>query len=183
MRPSCEGYGSLTRSASDGSVPLAAPARAAVKLSTSSACRARPEGEVSLARPSTSGGQERRTDQHHDETRLVLDHLGHGRKQLLDELARLGEPLGEERVRVDLDQLAVRIPVRGGESGQRQLACTVNCSKRPREARRTGSRGGWRASAPVRGRATSCPSLAGHAAGRLCSPRSRGARRGGGGGG
>ena len=41
-------------------------------------------------------------DHDKDKAVWVLYHRSDGGKQLLHELARLGEPLGEERVRVDL---------------------------------------------------------------------------------
>lgn len=49
------------------------------------------------------------TNHHHHKTPFVLHHLGHLREQLLDELSGLGEPLGEQRVRVDLDELPAGI--------------------------------------------------------------------------
>jgi hypothetical protein len=46
-----------------------------------------------------------RTDHNHDETLWIGHKVLHVIKQLLDELSTLAEPLGEQRVRVDLDEL------------------------------------------------------------------------------
>lgn len=82
-----------------------APARAAVRLSTSSVLRNRQPG------PRAERSGERHTNEDDNEAALVVDHVSDLGEQALDELARLGEPLAEERVRVDLDQLARRVPV------------------------------------------------------------------------
>ena len=85
----------LTRSASEGSVPLMAPARAAVRLSTSStdgnAKRRSIDAPLSRRnRPSAHAG--RLTDQDDYEPALILYHLVDPGKQLLHQFPRLGEP-------------------------------------------------------------------------------------------
>lgn len=77
-----------TRRASDGSLPDIAPARAAVKLSTSSAGFERQE--------SWSARQEGKfvlTDEDHHKRPFFLDEFRDLGEKALDELARLGEPL------------------------------------------------------------------------------------------
>ena len=89
-----------TRSPSEGSFPLIAPALAAVRLSTSS-------------RPTDKHSQNRlgkEMTNHHDNKRvLVVYHLVHRREELLNELAGLREPLREEGMRVDFDDLSISI--------------------------------------------------------------------------
>jgi len=95
-----------------------------------------------------------RTDQDDDEAVLVVHHLSDHAEQPLHELAALREPLREERVRVDLDELAVCIPTARCEPEQRCLASKL------RTARTAGSP----ASVPGLGTASSCRCPAARAA-------------------
>jgi len=70
------------------------------------------EQGLALALLEESTRARRRTDKNDDKAALVVDHVGDLRKEPLHELARLGEPLAEERVRVDLNELARGVPAR-----------------------------------------------------------------------
>lgn len=76
-----------TLSASEGSVPAIAPARAAVSDSTSSVDNVR----MAIAERSIT-----RTNENDHEGLLVLDHFHNATEELLNQLSGFGEPAREE---------------------------------------------------------------------------------------
>ena len=100
-----------TLSASDGSVPAIAPARAAVKDSTSSAA-------IVNSRRFCKRAHEH-TNQDNHKGFLIFDHLHDAAEQFLDELPGLGKPTREQRMRIDLKQSRVRVSVKLSTCRQR----------------------------------------------------------------
>lgn len=101
-RSSCVRTALTTRTASEGSRPPRDADLAVARLSTSSGARHACQQSCS----STAKGDKRgRTNENDHECILLFDQLEDHGEEALDQLARLGEPLGKERVRVDLDEL------------------------------------------------------------------------------